>query len=141
MPHGEGTDLAAVAKAFCNNTPGTGLCLLISDLFDPEWRRGLSILRQRRHELHLLQICGDDERLDWEPGEFDLEDSETGASRAVRLDRAALEAQRRRISAFREEAAAFCAANGIGCARFDPGEPFDEAVFRVLSQSGIAAWK
>ncbi len=133
----ERTDLSAVARDFCNRQAGTGICLLVSDLLDPSWQRALSILLQRRHELYLLQICGADELCNFEPGMVELVDVETGQSRLLLLDSITMEEQRRRMIAFRDEVATFCAANKIGCSRLYPGEPFEEVAFRTLLESGL----
>lgn len=140
-PQGAESGLAAAVKEFCETQPGAGLCILISDMLDPGWQRALLLLQKRRHDAHVVQICGAGEETGPPPGEYLLADSETGEERSVRLGKGDIAAYIRRAAAFRSEVARFCAACGIGCVISRPGRPFEETAFQLLAASGLAGRK
>lgn len=142
QPHQGGeSGLAEAVKEFCETQPGAGLCLLISDMLDPGWKRALLLLQKRRHDAHVVQVCGAAEETGPPPGEYLLADSETGEERSVRLAEGDISAYIRRAAAFRAEVERFCAACGIGCVTSRPGRPFEETAFQLLAASGLAGRK
>ena len=83
------SDFHRVVRQFCSGALSPGLVVVLSDFLDEsDCVEALQQMADQRHELHLVQIAGPDDRVPpWE-GELELLDAETGELRRVQMDRA-----------------------------------------------------
>ena len=98
------TDYLASVKEFIGAYPQRGLVIIISDFLDDKsCERALQYLTDYGHELMLLQVWAEEDRVPPWSGELELRDSETGAGMKLDFDD---EARRRYTRAFDD----YCAA-------------------------------
>ncbi len=95
-----GTDYLASVKEFMGAYTQRGLVIVISDFLDDRsCERALQYLSDYGHELMLLQIWADEDRVPPWTGELELRDSESGAGMKLDFDD---DARKRYTSAFDE---------------------------------------
>jgi uncharacterized protein (DUF58 family) len=86
------TDYLAVVREFIGDYSQRGLVIIISDFLDDNGcERALQYLADFGHELMLLQIWSDEDRMPPWVGELELRDAETGASLKLDFDEKARE--------------------------------------------------
>jgi len=79
------TDYMAVVREFISSYAQRGLLIIISDFLDDHGcERAIQHLGDYGHELMLLQLWADEDRVPPWSGELELQDAETGA--ALKLD-------------------------------------------------------
>jgi uncharacterized protein (DUF58 family) len=94
------TDYLASVKEFIGAYSQRGLVIVISDFLDDQsCEKALQYLTDYGHELMLLQIWADEDRVPPWTGELELRDAETGAGMKLDFDD---DARRRYTSAFDE---------------------------------------
>ena len=97
------TDYLALVREFIGIYSQRGLVIIISDFLDDRsCEKALQYLTDYGHELMLLQIWADEDRVPPWIGELELRDSETGAALKLDFDE---EARRRYTRAFDEYSA------------------------------------
>ena len=97
------TDYLASVKEFIGAYSQRGLVIVISDFLDDQsCEKALQYLTDYGHELMLLQIWADEDRVPPWTGELELRDAETGASMKLDFDD---DARRRYTRAFDEYSA------------------------------------
>jgi len=126
------TDLRPVLRAYAALHPRSGLVIILSDFLFPGALEGLPALLDRGHEVVLLHLLDP-----WEidpplGGELELVDHETRQTLPVGLDGVALDAYRRRLSAWQGEIAAFCARRMVRYHITSTATPLEELLFRQL---------
>jgi uncharacterized protein (DUF58 family) len=92
-------------RAWLATRPRRGLVVWVSDLLgaDPEDAiRALDRIRHARHEIAVVHLLDPREQQAGEPGEYEFEDCESGATRRVVVDAAAARAFRARYGAYLE---------------------------------------
>ncbi len=134
------TDYLATIREFIGDYSQRGLVIIISDFLDDRGcERALEYLIDFGHELMLLQIWADEDRLPPWRGELDLRDAETGA--ALRLDFDDVARQRYTL-AFDEYAAqiqALALRSGGRYAGVATSQPIEDLIFGELIRArGIA---
>lgn len=95
--------LESSVSAWLSSRPRRGLVLWVGDLFGVHGEdalRALDRIRHARHDIGLIQVLDGSETVPPVPGEYDLEDYETGRQRRVVVDTAQATAFRRRVEAF-----------------------------------------
>jgi len=98
------TDYMAVTREFIGSYSQRGLVVIVSDFLDDQGcERALQYLADYGHELMLLQIWADEDRVPPWTGELDLRDAETGAGLKLDFDE---KSRQRYTHAFDEYAAA-----------------------------------
>ncbi|MEE8450838.1 MAG: DUF58 domain-containing protein [Thermoguttaceae bacterium] len=131
------TDLARVTTGFVHRRQRPGLAIVISDLFDPAgFQRGVDILRHRRFETHLVQIC---DRRELEPdlaGDVELYDVETGDTKKVTVTERKLRQYRTVFGNFQKSVESYCRKYGLGCTRTTTDVPFDELILQMMRTAG-----
>ena len=84
------TDFYEIAKEYMSSRPQRGLLIIISDFLDDQGcERALQYLADFGHELSLIQIWKDDDRVPPWAGELELVDAESGQEMRVEFDDAA----------------------------------------------------
>lgn len=136
---GAGTDSSLLAQALqaVGKRQKRALVLILSDCFDASYEQVVVVLRQRRHEVALLQILSPEELQPTLEGDFRLVDSETEDAVEVTLDRRALEAYQRRLTEWLESIRSFCQRQGANYCLVNTGKPLAQVLFRDLPEHGI----
>jgi uncharacterized protein (DUF58 family) len=131
-----GTSLASAASVATSALGGRGLCVIVSDLLDPDGAlAGARACRLRGHEVVLVEVLTPFEIDPPDLSGLELEDAETGA--IVELPpEGALAAYRESLATHRAELDAEAAELGIGVLRVSTEEAFDEVLIRAL-ESGV----
>lgn len=131
-----GTSLASAASVATSALGGRGLCVIVSDLLDPDGAlSGARACRLRGHEVVLVEVLTPFEIDPPDLSGLELEDAETGA--IVELPpEGALAAYRESLATHRAELDAEAAELGIGVLRVSTEEAFDEVLIRAL-ESGV----
>ncbi|MCB9632744.1 MAG: DUF58 domain-containing protein [Sandaracinus sp.] len=131
-----GTSLASAAQVATNALGGRGLCVIFSDLLDPDGAlAGARACRLRGHEVVLVEVLTPFELDPPDLSGLELEDAETGA--IVELPpEGALAAYRESLAVHRAELDAEAADLGIGVLRVSTDEAFDEVLVKAL-ESGV----
>jgi uncharacterized protein (DUF58 family) len=92
MTPGGRTDFIGVVREFIGQYSQRGLVIVVSDFLDDNrCERGLQYLADFGHELMLLHVWADEDRVPPWTGELDLEDAETGAALRLEFDETARE--------------------------------------------------
>ena len=137
---GGATQMAeAVGRLLLERRPA-GTVILISDFLvsASEYEQALRGLLRARHEVKVIHVLGDRESSGtYPPGHYRVRDSETGELCEVTLGASAAETCRRRAERLSADLAAFCAANGIVCARAFGASHFDDIVMREFPRLGV----
>ena len=95
------TDYLASVKEFIGAYSQRGLVIIVSDFLDDQsCERALQYLTDYGHELMLLQIWADEDRVPPWTGELELRDSETGAGMKLDFDDAARQRYTRAFDAY-----------------------------------------
>ncbi len=114
-----------------------GVCLLISDLLDPQGcAEGLTALGASRLETRLLHTLCPAELEPELAGDLKLMDVESAASQDVSLDESTLRLYRDRLAAWSAETAAVCRKRGGRYHRVDTATPIERIILRDLRQAG-----
>ena len=77
------TDFTHALQNYAQRAQTPGVCVIVSDFFDPNWEKGVRALLSRRFQIVLLQVF---DREEVEPnltGDLRLVDAETGESREI----------------------------------------------------------
>mgnify|MGYP001314957751 FL=1 len=105
-PVGSGPlSLETAVRSWIARQPRRGLVVWVGDLLGADSEdalRALDRLRHARHEIAVIQLLDPSEQRAAEPGEYEFEDCESGATRRVVVDAAAARAFRQRYEAYLE---------------------------------------
>lgn len=115
-----------------------GLVFVITDLFDPAGvESGLRSLAARGHEIVLLHLLSPEELEPPISGDLELVDSESGERSSLTVDQAAVEAYRRRLSAWLSDVRQICNRLGASYALVNSGRPVEELLFGDLRNGKV----
>jgi uncharacterized protein (DUF58 family) len=132
------TDLEAAVRGYLITPRRPGLVILISDLLSPSgYQSALKLLQQRGHEVALLHILAPDEVDPVLAGDLRLIDVETGIAREVSIDGGLREAYRQHVTAWRNEAQAFCRTRGVRYLAAQTDRAWDEVVLYDMRKAGL----
>jgi len=135
---GEVTDLGGSLSEFARRLKRRGLCVVLSDFFDPAgWESGLSALHHSRFELRAVQITHPAE---WDPGvkgDVRLEDCETGETIDQVVDATLRKSYLDELRKHVEGIDAWCTKRGAGFAQLRTDTPVDEFVLGALRKRAI----
>lgn len=113
------------------------LTILISDLFDPEWRDALEALARRPGETCLIQLLSPD---DWRPtgeGSFHIVDEETGDTLDLVVDGHALDVYAQVANDWLAEVRQACVELKVAHYVLDTTFPVDELLLRSFREGGL----
>lgn len=132
-------DLDAALTAYAGRARQPGPIFLLSDLLVAGGgRAGLTALAAHGYEPNVIHILAPDELDPALAGELQLIDSETGATRELTVDDAALGRYRRGLADWQRELASFCAGRGWPYLPVDTATPFEDVILNALRRGGIA---
>jgi uncharacterized protein (DUF58 family) len=137
---GGATDLNAGLWACARRMRGSGMTVVVSDLFSPTgYQQGIDALLGRRQDVLLVHVLAPDEM---EPapdliGEWRLVDAEPASPVEASITPGVLRAYRRLLQAFTQEAADFCRRRGITYLQLRSDTPITDVVLRTFRSIGV----
>jgi uncharacterized protein (DUF58 family) len=132
------TELSRALESFVHQTKRRGLCIVVSDFYDPRgYEDGLNLLRYHRFEPTVLQVWAQAEAQPSARGDVELYDVESGETREVTISERQLAAFARAHADYCARLEGFCAARGIAYYRADVAVPFEDLVLRMFREGGF----
>lgn len=132
------TELGHALEAFVHQHKRRGLCIVVSDFYDPAgYEDGLNLLRYHRFEPTVLQVWSEAEARPRLRGDLELVDVESGDTREVTVTERQLAAFARAHAEYCARLESFCAARGIAYYRADVAVPFEDLVLRMFREGGF----
>jgi uncharacterized protein (DUF58 family) len=132
------TDLAGALKAFVAQNKRRGLCVLISDLYDPAgFEQGINVLRYNKFDTYVVHIIDPAEGVPKLQGDVLLYDCETGDEREVTVTAKVLERFKDAYEAYLSSAERFCTTRQVPYIRADVNMHFDELILRIFRRGGF----
>jgi uncharacterized protein (DUF58 family) len=132
------TELSRALESFVHQTKRRGLCIVISDFYDPAgYEAGLNLLRYHRFEPTVLQVWSEAEARPTLRGDLELFDVESGESREVTVSERQLAAFTRAHAEYCAQLESFCGARAIPYYRADVAIPFEDLVLRMFREGGF----
>ncbi|MFW6067635.1 MAG: DUF58 domain-containing protein [Myxococcota bacterium] len=127
------TSLADSARAFVAQNKRRGVCIVISDLFDPQgFEDGVNALRYAKFEPYVLHLLDPEDTRTDVRGDVVLVDDETGERRDVTITPRILARLEQAHRAWRQRIESFCRDKQVPYYPLETRVPFDEAVLDVL---------
>jgi uncharacterized protein (DUF58 family) len=132
-PEGK-TNYFETARQYLSTYPQRGLTIIISDfLDDSDCFHPLQYMADFGHELLLIQLWGEEDRLPTGQGEVELIDAESGTHVKIALDRQACEAYTEAFDGHAEEIKKLAMRNGGRYAGLSTRMAIEEAMFGPLT--------
>ena len=140
LEFGGSTDLNAALSSAAHHLRGSGLTVVVSDLFSPAgYQQGIDALLSRRQDVLLVHVLAPDEL---NPpadlvGDWRLLDSESMPSVEATITPAVLRSYRRLLASFAGEAADFCRRRGISYVQLRSDVRLEDVVLRTFRAAGV----
>ncbi len=132
------TELSRALESFVHQNKRRGLCIVISDFYDPAgYEEGLNLLRYHRFEPTVLQVWSQAEARPSLRGDLQLVDVESGETREVTVTERQLAAFARAHAEYCARLESFCAARALPYYRADVAVPFEDLVLRMFREGGF----
>jgi uncharacterized protein (DUF58 family) len=134
------TDLNAGISACARRLKGSGMTVVVSDLFSPTgYQQGIDALLARRQDVLLVHVLAPDEL---EPsadfvGDWRLVETEPVAPVEASITPGLLRTYRRLLQTFTQEAADFCRRRGITYLQLRSDTPITDVVLRTFRSIGV----
>ena len=129
------TDLRASVKSFSSLFPGSGLVVLVSDLFDPRGvRGGLEELVRKKYQPLVIHILDEKEAFPGSRGDVSLFDVESERERRLFLDGDLVRRFREELQNYFADIESFCRSRRIDYLRTTTATPFEDFVLLTLRQ-------
>lgn len=134
------TDYLSMVREFCGTYSQRGLVIVISDFLDDRGcEKALQYLADFGHELMLLQLWADEDRIPPWVGELELRDAETGRTLKLDFDAEARERYTRAFDEFSSGIQAIALRSGGRYAGISCSQPLESVIFGDLIRvRGIA---
>jgi uncharacterized protein (DUF58 family) len=131
------TSYIQIARQFISKYPQRGLLIIISDFLDEEDPgKPLQYLSDFGHEIQLIHLWAEEDRVPpWE-GQLDLEDAETGGKLEVTFDDAARKAYTAAFDAYAAQIQRVGLRSGGKYVGFSTQTTIEEAVFGPIVRAG-----
>jgi uncharacterized protein (DUF58 family) len=132
--------LEDAARRWLAARPARGMVVWVTDLWGSDAGdalRALDRLRYARHEVAVIHLADPSEADPGEPGEYRIEDRETGATRSVVVDASLRRAYRERYEAYLDEIARHCRRHQIALLRAETTEDIIALLTRSLREKGF----
>ena len=132
------TDINGCLADYAGRIKMPGLVIVLSDLFDSGgFQDGLRALTYKNVDIHLVQVL-DRQELAWnQTGNLVLTEVESGARKALSVDRHLLERYRQRMQTFLSEVRAFCRRYGVGYHLHDTGISFEDFLTDFMTRGRL----
>ena len=136
QPDGTGRLYPSLAN-YRGSSPKPGPLILLTDLFDPEWKMALKILAAGRYEITLLHLLSPEEIDPKFAGDLKLLDAETNAEIEITADFDLVQRYKNNLIRWREEVARYCSNRGIQYIPLSTALPFETLLFSLLRRHAI----
>jgi uncharacterized protein (DUF58 family) len=134
------TDLDGSIGAYARQMRGSGLALVISDLFSPAgYQAGIDALLARRQDVLLVHVLAPDE-LEPSPdliGEWKLQDIEGTEPIQATITPSVLRNYRRLLTAYTKEVGDYCRRRGVTYLLLPSNVAVEDVLLRTLRRAGI----
>jgi uncharacterized protein (DUF58 family) len=137
MKPGGQLSLAERLSAYAASVHQPGPLVLLTDLYDPDWRRAIGSLLARRFEVSLIQILSPQEKAPEVEGDVALLDSETRHKLEVTVDYPLLQRYGMNLTAWQDEIRSYCQARQVNYIPVGSSVPFETLMLAVLRQRGL----
>ena len=131
------TDFVHALRNYALRHSSPGVCVIISDFFDPNWEKGVRALLARRYQVVLLQILAPEEVEPKFLGDLRLVDAETGEAREISLTPAILASYQDALRRFCAGLADLAARQGMDYVRVTTDAPLEDLLLKTLRESGL----
>jgi uncharacterized protein (DUF58 family) len=121
--------------------PRRGLVIWLTDFWGSDLKdafRALDRVRYSKHEVAAIQIVDGGETDPVDPGEFELEDMETGSLKKIILDNASLKQYQTKLNDYQESIREYCVRWSIPLLQLSTKTDPAEALTRALRKGGFA---
>jgi uncharacterized protein (DUF58 family) len=134
------TDFMTVCRSFIEEYTQRGLVIVVSDFLDDSpLDRALQYVCDFGHELSLIQVWAEEDRVPPWQGELDLVDAETGGHLQISADAAGLAAYTRKFDEYADSIQRLALRNSGRYVGISTSMPVEEAIFGPLIRSrGVA---
>jgi uncharacterized protein (DUF58 family) len=130
------TDFFQVVRQFNTEYVQRGVLIVISDFMDDQdCLRPLQYLADFGHELHLVQLWGEEDRAPSEKGELELVDAETGDVLKLAVDTESLRQYTAAFDKYTDEIRAVAQRSGGRYTSVPAAVPLEETIFGSLIRS------
>jgi uncharacterized protein (DUF58 family) len=132
------TNINLCLEEYASVCKNPGIAIVISDLFDPKgYEDGLKALAYRNFDINLIQVL-DDAELNWtQPGNFLLQDAESGDQKVTHVDQQLMVIYRKKIEAFVNGIKSYCAHYDMNYYLCNTSIPFEETLTDYLSTGAL----
>lgn len=134
---GGGTNFAQALRNYAVRAGTPGVCVVLSDFFDPHWERGVRALLGRRFQVVLLQILDPKEVEPDLLGDLRLVDAETGESREISVTPGLLARYRTAFDQFCGGLSDLANRHRMDYVRVGTGDPFENLLLKTLRSAGL----
>ncbi|MCB2180117.1 DUF58 domain-containing protein [bacterium] len=135
-PVGSQTLVKSISN-FRSTNPQAGPAILISDLYDPDWKQALSLLAAGKYEITLLHLLAPDELSPDLSGDLKLLDSETNTEVEITADYDLLQRYKENLANWQTEIDQFCTKRGIHYIPLDTSISLQELLFNLLRRQTV----
>lgn len=122
---------------FRSTNPQAGPAILVSDLYDPDWKQAISLLAAGKYEITLLHILSPEELNPDFSGDLKLIDSESDAEIEITADYDLIQRYKENLLNWQTEIDQFCSKRGIHYISLDTSIPLQELLFNLLRRQSV----
>ena len=134
---GGGTDFAQALQNYVLRAQAPGVCVVLSDFFDPGWERGVRALLGRRFQVVLLQVLDPKEVEPDLLGDLRLVDAETKETREISVTPALLARYHEKLTAFCDNLSETANKHGMDYVQTTTEAPFEDLLLKTLRGAGL----
>jgi uncharacterized protein (DUF58 family) len=131
------TDFVHALRNYAARYASPGVCVVLSDFFDPNWERGVRALLSQRFQVVLLQVLAPEEVEPNFVGDLRLVDAETGEAREVSITPTVLENYREAFDRFCTSLAELSAKHGMAYIQATTDTPIEDLLLKTLRTAGL----
>lgn len=131
------TDFTHALQNYASRSPSPGVCVVVSDFFDPNWEKGVRALLARRFQIVLLQVLDPSEIEPTLIGDLRLVDAETGESREVSITPGVLAKYQEAFNGFCGRISELANKHGMDYIRVATDAPVEELLLKTLRGAGL----
>jgi uncharacterized protein (DUF58 family) len=134
---GGGTDFARALQNYVLRATAPGVCIVLSDFFDPGWEKGVRALLGSRFQVVLLQVLDPKEVEPDLLGDLRLVDAETGEAREISVTPSLLTRYRAALDGFCGQLSDLASRHGMDYVRTTTDAPFEDLLLKTLRSAGM----
>ncbi len=128
---------AAALNAYAAQAHQPGPVILLSDLMEDGWQKGLGRLAGSGNEISIIHILSPDELRPEIAGDFKLIDAEDRREVEISADYETLTRYHEMLTAWQEDWRKFCAARQMHYVRVESAAGLEDALFALLPAGGV----